>query len=209
MPEAALDNWQPVWNAQVSISTPVCVNFELRWRLWNAFFVHNTLKIKYLLSLGQETISTETSDTWPFNNKIMLRFDFIKMDNVFKNQLDLKDSCHVLSWPLHHTYGFSFDIPNLGSCQCPWHQITHTYKKTSLLSCNFSWHDVSTQDWIMMTIILPIFSTAIYSLKSGLFDSISLKFVSSGPTDNVSVLIHVLIGYHQAPSHYRKQWWPS
>ena len=30
MAEAALDNWQPVWNAQVSISTPVCVNFELR-----------------------------------------------------------------------------------------------------------------------------------------------------------------------------------
>ena len=30
MPEAALDNWQPVWNAHVSISTPVCVNFELR-----------------------------------------------------------------------------------------------------------------------------------------------------------------------------------
>ena len=30
MPEAALDNWQPVWNAQVSISTPVCVNLELR-----------------------------------------------------------------------------------------------------------------------------------------------------------------------------------
>ena len=30
MPEAALDNWQPVWNAQVLISIPVCVNFELR-----------------------------------------------------------------------------------------------------------------------------------------------------------------------------------
>ena len=30
MPVAARDNWQPVWNAQVSISTPVCVNFELR-----------------------------------------------------------------------------------------------------------------------------------------------------------------------------------
>ena len=30
MPEAALDNWQPVWNAQVSLSTPVCVNAELR-----------------------------------------------------------------------------------------------------------------------------------------------------------------------------------
>ena len=30
MPEAALGNWQPVWNAQVSISIPVCVNFELR-----------------------------------------------------------------------------------------------------------------------------------------------------------------------------------
>ena len=27
---AALDKWQPVWNAQVSISTPVCANFELR-----------------------------------------------------------------------------------------------------------------------------------------------------------------------------------
>ena len=30
MPEAALGNWLPVWNAQMSISTPVCVNFELR-----------------------------------------------------------------------------------------------------------------------------------------------------------------------------------
>ena len=30
MPEAALDDWQPVWNAQVSISIPGCVNFELR-----------------------------------------------------------------------------------------------------------------------------------------------------------------------------------
>ena len=30
MPEAALDNWQPIWNAQVLISTPVYVNFELR-----------------------------------------------------------------------------------------------------------------------------------------------------------------------------------
>ena len=30
MPEAALDNWQRVWNAQVSNSTPMCVNFELR-----------------------------------------------------------------------------------------------------------------------------------------------------------------------------------
>ena len=30
MPEAALDNWQPVWNAQVSISIPACVTFELR-----------------------------------------------------------------------------------------------------------------------------------------------------------------------------------
>ena len=29
MPEAALGNWQPVWNAQVSILTPVCVEFEL------------------------------------------------------------------------------------------------------------------------------------------------------------------------------------
>ena len=37
MPEAALDNWQPVWNAQVSISTPVCVNFELRP---GTFFIH-------------------------------------------------------------------------------------------------------------------------------------------------------------------------
>ena len=30
MPEAALDNWQAVWNAQVSISTPVCANLKLR-----------------------------------------------------------------------------------------------------------------------------------------------------------------------------------
>ena len=29
MPEAALDNQQPIWNTRVSISTPVCVNFEL------------------------------------------------------------------------------------------------------------------------------------------------------------------------------------
>ena len=25
-----MDNWQPVWNAQVSISTPLCLDFELR-----------------------------------------------------------------------------------------------------------------------------------------------------------------------------------
>ena len=30
MPEAALENWQPVSNAQVSISTPMCVNLDLR-----------------------------------------------------------------------------------------------------------------------------------------------------------------------------------
>ena len=30
MPDAVLDNWQPVWNAQVLIATPVCVNIELR-----------------------------------------------------------------------------------------------------------------------------------------------------------------------------------
>ena len=30
MSEAILDNWQPVWNAQVSISTSVCISFELR-----------------------------------------------------------------------------------------------------------------------------------------------------------------------------------
>ena len=29
MPEAAIDNWKSVWNAQVSIATPVFVNFEL------------------------------------------------------------------------------------------------------------------------------------------------------------------------------------
>ena len=30
MPEAALDNWQPIWNALVLISPPMCVNYELR-----------------------------------------------------------------------------------------------------------------------------------------------------------------------------------
>ena len=30
MAEAVLDNWQPIWDAHVLISTPVCVNFELR-----------------------------------------------------------------------------------------------------------------------------------------------------------------------------------
>ena len=29
MAEAALDGWQPVWDALVSISTPTCANFEL------------------------------------------------------------------------------------------------------------------------------------------------------------------------------------
>ena len=29
-PEAALDNWPRVWNAHVSFSPPVCVDFELR-----------------------------------------------------------------------------------------------------------------------------------------------------------------------------------
>ena len=46
IPEAALDNWQPVWNAQLSISTPVRVNYanpvygvatichQVRWLRW-------------------------------------------------------------------------------------------------------------------------------------------------------------------------------
>ena len=64
MPDAALDNWQPVWNAQVSISTRVCVNFELRpgagdihicrfnfekvqrLRLWNILVQEYFMKIK-------------------------------------------------------------------------------------------------------------------------------------------------------------------
>ena len=29
VPQATLDNWRPVWNAQVFISTPVCIDFEL------------------------------------------------------------------------------------------------------------------------------------------------------------------------------------
>ena len=30
MPDAAQDNCRPIWNARMSVSTPLCVNFELR-----------------------------------------------------------------------------------------------------------------------------------------------------------------------------------
>ena len=45
MSEAALDNWQPVWNAQVPISTPVCANFELLPGAGDIHFVGSILML--------------------------------------------------------------------------------------------------------------------------------------------------------------------
>ena len=77
MPEAALDNWQPVWNAQVSISTPVCVNFEERpgagdihicWFNFNALAQGNAYKptkepINYRGPGGDRTHDLQTEAT--------------------------------------------------------------------------------------------------------------------------------------------------
>ena len=69
MPEAALDNWQPVWNAQVSISTPVCVNFELRpgagdihicWFNFDALAQGNAYKPTKKLQLNFAIVRTKT-----------------------------------------------------------------------------------------------------------------------------------------------------
>ena len=79
MPEAALDNWQPVWNAQVSISTPVCVNFELRpgagnihicWFNFDALAQGNAYKptkepINYRGPGGDRTHDLQTEATLP------------------------------------------------------------------------------------------------------------------------------------------------
>ena len=79
MPEAALDNWLPVWNAQVSISTPVCVNFELRpgagdihicWFNFDALAQGNAYKptkepINYRGPSGDRTHDLQTEATPP------------------------------------------------------------------------------------------------------------------------------------------------
>ena len=79
MPVAALDNWQPVWNAQVSISTPVCVNFELRpgagdihicWFNFDALAQRNAYKstkepINYRGPGGDRTHDLQTEATPP------------------------------------------------------------------------------------------------------------------------------------------------
>ena len=79
MPEAALDNLQPVRNAQVSISTPVCVNFELRsgvgdkhicWFDFDALAQENAYKptkepINYRGPGGDRTHDLQTEATPP------------------------------------------------------------------------------------------------------------------------------------------------
>ena len=80
MPEAALDNWQPVWNARVSISTRVCVNLELRpgagdihicWFNFDALAQGSAYKptkepINYRGSGGDRTHDLQTEATYPF-----------------------------------------------------------------------------------------------------------------------------------------------
>ena len=75
MPEAALDNWQPVWNAKVSISTPVCFNFELAiyifvWFDFDALAQGNAYKptkepINYHGPCGDRTHNLQTEATPP------------------------------------------------------------------------------------------------------------------------------------------------
>ena len=79
MPKAALDNWQPVWNAQGSISTPVRVNFELRpgagdihicWFNCDALAQGNAYKptkepINYRAPGGDRTHDLQTEATLP------------------------------------------------------------------------------------------------------------------------------------------------
>ena len=79
MPEAALDNWQPVWNAQVSILTPVCFDFELRpgagdihicWFNFDALAQGDTYKptkepINYRRPGGDRTHDPQTEATPP------------------------------------------------------------------------------------------------------------------------------------------------
>ena len=79
MPEAALDNWQSVWNAQLSISKPVAVNFEPRHRAgdihicWFDFYalaqgnVHKPTKepINYRGPGGDRTHDLQTEVTPP------------------------------------------------------------------------------------------------------------------------------------------------
>ena len=79
MPEAALNNWQPVWNAQVSTSTPVCVHFELRpgagdihicWFNFDALAQGNAYKptkepINYRGPGGDRTHDLQTEATLP------------------------------------------------------------------------------------------------------------------------------------------------
>ena len=72
MAEVALDNWQPVWNAHVLISTPVCVNYDLHpgsgdiyiyiyicWRLISADVIHHkAVSLMTFLSCCDDAFTT-------------------------------------------------------------------------------------------------------------------------------------------------------
>ena len=87
MPVAALDNWQPVWNAQVSISTPVCVNFELRpgagdihicWFNFDALAQGNA----YKPTKEPNKFNTYTTPTPP-NPRFCIRVSILKPANAY------------------------------------------------------------------------------------------------------------------------------
>ena len=54
MPEAALDNYQPVWNAQVSISTPYVL-------IWNCALGPDSIKRYHLTSIGNPIVEIRRS----------------------------------------------------------------------------------------------------------------------------------------------------
>ena len=77
--EAALDNWQPVWNAQVSISTPVCVNLTI---LYDGLFIGYL----HVVSLGDFRPVT-INDFFIEQQFVQVDFEAVHYDDVIMGQI--------------------------------------------------------------------------------------------------------------------------
>ena len=134
MPVAALDNWQPVWNAQVSISTPVCVNFELRpgagdihicWFNFDALAQGIAYKptkepINYRGPVGDRTHDLQTEATPPAASCPAQRFTLLKLRQKTQLQWHARGCTGQLTTRLECT-GVNFNTCVRAS-QALWHR---------------------------------------------------------------------------------------
>ena len=120
MGEVALDKWQPVWNTQVSISTPVCVNFELhhgsgKAKCWICLGKPNKMLLSTFLSLIHLMLIWDIWIRRYFNN------NFICTNVSWKNKATVVMGSWRISclWLLNRCHSGTMDIKGEHSGEKP------------------------------------------------------------------------------------------